>query len=502
MLCKALFARLLGRLPVNAACTRRLICLACAASLLQTAQSAPPAADKAAQNPEVRAYVDDTCIVADEPYFLPGNKEANARFLPLLGLIVGKLAELFVNHEIEASANRIKAGAARKDTRYAVITQMNLYRVDFQSGPALSINAKLGCMTIVAATFKPEPASCTADYLPKELAPETKDLPQDQWKTSRTDDSIENQLRRANVCVVGKVKAVYEARFEFSKDGTAYRLKDAGYHIESLLTTADKGAARTTLYTLKVSTPSVTDQQEVLSSAWVNIGTVSAGSHSSGSKGDAAPWLRVPPLSVEARRVYDEKTRQQQETMGEIDALKRAMTRDQRMLASLDQRIAAAGADTAEGLKQERTRIAVQYQSQGAELDARNAEYLDLPRTPLEIMPVTVEVAVTETESEKKAQLALADIIGKNSDLVGSAVGNSATGLLSKSVSAADIITEPDAADSASALAAARSRYYDALVEVKSSAPGAASADAQRNLAAMKDRYNEARRSQGLEQIK
>jgi hypothetical protein len=498
MLCKALVgAPLRASRFVNATFVRRLVCVFCAGSLLQTAPSA------AAPPPfEVRAYANDTCIVADEPFFLPGNKEANARFLPLLGLIVGKLAELFINHEIAASAERIKSGAARKDTRYAMVTQMNLYRVDFQSGPALSINAKLGCMTIVAATFKPEPATCTAEYLPKELTPETKDLTQAQWKTSRTDDSIENQLRRANVCVVGNAKAVYEGRFEFSQDRTAYRLKDAGYRIESLLTTSDKGASRATLYTLKVSNPSVTEQQEVLTSAWVNIGTVSAGSHSNGSKGDSAPWLKVPPLSLEARRVYDEKTRLHQETMGEIEALKRAMTRDQRMLASLDQRIAAAGADTVDGLKQERNRIAVQYQSQGAELDARNAEYLDLPRTPLEIMPVTVEVAVTETESEKKAQLALADIIGKSSDLVGSAVGTSATGLLSKSVSASDIITEPDAADSGAALADARSRYYDALVEAKGSAPGAASADAQRKLAAMKDRYNAARRSQGLEQIK
>jgi hypothetical protein len=498
MLCKALAgAPLRASRSVNAAFARRLVCVFCAGSLLQTAQAAPSPPPF-----EVRAYTNDTCIVADEPFFLPGTKEANSRFLPLLGLIVGKLAELFVNHEIAASAERIKSGAARKDTHYALVTQMNLYRVDFQSGPALSINAKLGCMTIVAATFKPEPASCTAEYLPKELTPETKDLTQAEWKTSRTDDSIENQLRRANVCVVGKAKAVYEGRFEFSKDGTAYRLKDAGYRIESLLTTSDKGASRTTLYTLKVSSPSVTEQQEVLTSAWVNIGTVSAGAHSNGSKGDGAPWLKVPPLSVEARRVYDEKTRLHQETMGEIEALKRAMTRDQRMLASLDQRIAGAGADTVDGLKQERNRIAVQYQSQGAELDARNAEYLDLPRTPLEIMPVTVEIAVTETESEKKAQLALADIIGKSGDLVGSAVGTSTTGLLSKSVSTSDIITEPDAADSATALADARSRYYDALVEAKSSAPGAASADAQRKLAAMKDRYNEARRSQGLEQIK
>jgi hypothetical protein len=304
------------------------------------------------------------------------------------------------------------------------------------------------------------------------------------------------------VCVIGKVKAVYEARFEFSKDGTAYRLKDAGYHVDSLLTTSEKGASRTTLYTLKISDPGATDQQEVLSSAWVNVGTVTAGSHAAGSKSDAAPWLRVPPLSTEARRVYDEKTKVHQEVMGEIEALNRALTRNRRILASLDQRIAAADADTVDGLKQERTRIAVQNQSQAAELDARKAEYQDLPRATLEFMPVTIEVAVTETESEKKARLALADIIGKNGDVLGSAVGNAATGLISKSAAAADLKIEPDSADSVSELERSRALYYDAWVAAEGSAPGKTSADSQRTLALMKDKYNEARHSQGLEPIK
>jgi hypothetical protein len=86
--------------------------------------------------------------------------------------------------------------------------------------------------------------------------------------------------------------------------------------------------------------------------------------------------------------------------------------------------------------------------------------------------------------------------------MVGSAVGTAATGLISKSVAAADLKTEPDAADSASELEGARARYYDALVEVESSPSGKASADSQHNLAMMKDEYNEARHLQGLEPIK
>jgi hypothetical protein len=474
-------------------------------SLLQM-QVAFAAKDK--DSVAVRAYVNDACIIADEPFFLPvtppkdGADQASAKFLPLLGLVVGKLAELFINHEIQSSANHYKAGVARKDTRYAATRQMNLYRAEFEPAPALEINAKLGCMTIVAASFKPDATDCTAAYVPKDLAKESIGQPQSEWKTSRTDDSIENQLRRANICIDGKARAVYEARFEFSTDGTAYRLKDAGYRIDSLLTTEKSGASRTTLYTLKISNPSTTDQQEVLSSAWVNIGTVKAGSRSHGSGGDSAPWLRVPPLSIEARRNFDEKTKIHQQVTGEIEALQRALTRNQRLLAGLDQRIIKAGPDLTAGLQQERTRVAVQNQAQSAELDAQRAEYQDLPRAPLEFMPVTIEVAVTETESEKKAQVALAELVGSNSDLVASAVGNAATGLISKSTSLNDIKIEPDSADVSDALEHARAGYFDALVAVQTNPSASLKQELERALAVERDKYNETRRSAGLEQIK
>jgi hypothetical protein len=452
----------------------------------------------------LRAYVNDTCIVADEPFYMPvappkdGDSQARAKFLPLLGLVVGKLAELYINSKIKNSANHYKAGVARKDTRYAMSSEMNLYRADFEPSPSLVINATLGCMTIVAGTFKPETTDCTAAYVPKSLSPDSNGKPEDQWKTSRTDDSIANQLRRANICIEGNAKAVYEARFEFSKDGTAYRLKDAGYRIDSLLTTDAKGVSRTTLYTLKISNPSATDQQEVLSSAWVNIGTVSAGGRSRGKGGDDAPWLRVPPLSTEARRSFDDKTKIPQEISGQIEALQRALTRNQRMLAGMDQRIATAGPDLVDGLKQERTRIAVQNQSQAAELDARKAEYHDLQLGSLEFMPVTIEVAVTETESEKAAQVALADIVGNNSDVVASYVGNAASGLISKGVNSGDLKLDDDS----SAYERARAQYFDALVAANASQGGASAPNAKRFLLEAKDKYNVARLSLGLEQIK
>jgi len=148
-----------------------------------------------------------------------------------------------------------------------------------------------------------------------------------------------------------------------------------------------------------------------------------------------------------------------------------------------------------------RTRRGRAYPGASAVPDARRAEYQDLPRAPLEFMPVTIEVAVTETESEKKAQVALAELVGSNSDLVASAVGNAATGLISKSTNLGDLKIDPDPAELARTLEHARAGYYDALVAAQT---GSASSkqDLERNLALEKDKYNEARRVAGLEQIK
>jgi hypothetical protein len=322
-------------------------------------------------------------------------------------------------------------------------------------------------------------------------------LPESEWKATRSDESIENQLRRANICVDGNARAVYEARFEFSEDRTAYRMRSAGYHIESLLTTKDKGASRSAIYTLEISQPGKTNERETLSTAWVNLGTVTAGAHSTGTASDSPPWLRVPALTVEARRAYDEKTRVHQQVMGEIDALKRALTRNQRLLAGLDERMAAASGDLVAGLAQERTRVAVQIQTQQAELDASNAEYQDLPQTPLEFMPVTIQVAVTETQSEQAALLALASVINSNAAQLASAGGSASANLFSKELK---LPGDSASANAAAELELARSSYYDALVQARTGG-GAAPGESGATLAQARSRYNDARQALGLEPV-
>ena len=70
-------------------------------------------------NVEVRAYVNDSCIVADEPYFVPETAvggEQKARALPLLGIVVGKAAELLIKYLVGHATDRICTAGGRRDT--------------------------------------------------------------------------------------------------------------------------------------------------------------------------------------------------------------------------------------------------------------------------------------------------------------------------------------------------------------------------------------------------
>jgi hypothetical protein len=115
-------------------------------------------------------------------------------------------------------------------------------------------------------------------------------------------------------------------------------------------------------------------------------------------------------------------------------------------------------------------------------------------------MPVTIEVAVTETESEKKLQLAMADLVGNHSDVVSSAVESATNGLLSKAVNLDDGSRTDGKAAASSELERARARHFDARTDVET-APGGASQPQKQELAAAKDDYNAARRLVGLDQI-
>ncbi len=219
--------------------------------------------------------------------------QAIARVAPLFGVIAGKSASALINNVSQGIAGGISEGAARKDTKYVTATDFNLYLTDLSDSPAARINPRFGYITVATGQFDPDAVDCSDEYIPREVLVESTELPRAEWQTSKTDNSVENFLRRANVCLVGKTKSVYEARTQFPDDRTAYRISNAGFWINSLTSTASSKATRNLLYALELFEPAKCNDGRVLFTAWANIGRVSAGDSSvSSALGDRSGWLR------------------------------------------------------------------------------------------------------------------------------------------------------------------------------------------------------------------
>ena len=449
-------------------------------------------AAQATEPVELRAFVNDRCIVADEPWYRPATADGTTdRSLTLLGIIATKLAGVFMQQAVDAAAGRIQSRAARQDTRYAVATQTSLYVADLAPAPVVHLNGRLGCLTIVAGVFEPADQDCRARYLPRTLAAESAALASEQWRSDRGDDSLENVLRRANVCMT-RARAAYEARFEFSEDGTAWRLRNAGYRIDRLLNTERDDPERSVFYTLEVRAPGRTKDPELLSTAWIDLGRVKAGTRDAGSTGPELPWLRVPPLSDAARRFYDDTTGVHQETSAQIEALQRAIARNEMVSATLEQRRRRSSGALAQSLRAEVVRTQTQGLTLQAELDARRAEYASLRQDSIELMPVSIEVGVTETASERKALRTLASVIEGNRDFIASSVVGAASGLVARR--SIDDAPRPPPRPAPAELDQARDAYYDALVDARLG-EGAGTAAAQAAVSAARARYDTARRA-------
>jgi membrane carboxypeptidase/penicillin-binding protein len=134
------------------------------------------------------------------------------------------------------------------------------------------------------------------------------------------------------------------------------------------------------------------------------------------------------------------------------------------------------------------------------EVDARIAEYQSLPQKPMEFMPVTIQVGITESRSEKASLVLLADVINTHSGDMATAGGNLSASLLSRSIDPvkAAAVTVPDPG---AQLDSARAAYFDTLVEYKAAAATQDSAQASEKLADARLRYNQALRAAGLEAI-
>jgi hypothetical protein len=417
-----------------------------------------------AANVKSRAYTNSSCIIADEPFLLPETADdTSARTAPLVSMIVAKLANVLITGAIDGLSGGFSKRGGRKDTAYVTANNVNLYVADLSGEPQVNLNPEFRCATVVTGDIQPSDYDCTDEYIPREASVEFLNLPPSEWVTTRKDNSVENILKRANVCVVGKVASVFEARIILSDDGTAYRVDSAGYKVNSLFSTKSKSAKRNLFYTMEVVEPTADGDGRVLTMPLLDLGEVTAGVSSLGDTAVSSNWLLVPDISSNARRDFQSDTVVHQEVFGKIEALERVVTRDSRVLAGIEERSKGVSSNIRDALKGEMTAIEIRLIKSDSLLEALRGEYADLPVVAEQYMPVTIRFGITESRSERKALQAIGGILEKNSEM-----------LASKASEMIGIERSLDAMPVESELDIARAAYFDAKIALEIESPSAA----------------------------
>ena len=470
------------------------VCLAVAAMLIS-----PSSFGDLPRGVEIRAFINDSCIVSDEPFLFPsGEDDQFERSFSVAGFVVGKLAHTLVSGLVNATSSQLGNMSKPKDMYYVAAKDFNLYHAALYDSPKYELNGKLACATVVAGAFEPENTDCTHLYEPNVLSSVTDIADDYSSNATREDTSIENILRRANICLRGPAHSIYEARFEKSDDRTAYRLESAGLWVNTLLSTKNKKANRGLVYTMDIAEPAKDSDMNVLSSAWVNLGEVKAGYASAEPVySSRSEWLRIPAMSSTVKNAYQVDTSVHQDVHGEIQALKRSITRNQRQLESIRMRKANASDNIKDAIQDEMDGLELRILRSESLLDARRAEYQDLPLKEINYMPVTIRFGIIESRNEKRALSTLAGLLEKNSARIASATEERIG--IERSADIADI----PVSDAQEPLDQARTSYFDALVAYRESSysDSPVTADIERSLTLARDSYNSERAAAGISPI-
>jgi hypothetical protein len=451
---------------------------------------------------ELRAFLNDTCIVSDEPYYRPPlNVDQVSKVFPISAVIVGKLFEALVKGMVKVTASGLDNAAQHKDLHYVAAYDFDLYRASLVDSPAYALNDRLDCITVVAAGFEPEGSDCAPSYIPKQIPPDMALDGDLATGVVREDQSVENILKRANVCVEGEAHSVYEGRFNFSEDNTAFRIETAGLWVNSLISTKSRKAKRSVIYTFDIAEPGLGTKPNTLLSAAVPIGAIKAGTVvEDGTRLGRSDWLQVPSMSRRASQAYERDTAVHNDVYAEIRSLERSVTRNRRLLEGLQSRFADASESVQVTMLREMDGLEYKLLHMESLLDARKAEYEDLPVLDRYYMPVTVGVGVIESRSEKRAFRTLAAFLDEHRAKIATMASTAASNAAGYERSA-DLLGN-DTVDDAT-LEQARSSYFDAVVAAEEArATGNPNiAEIEQGLARARDIYNDARAGAGIPAI-
>jgi hypothetical protein len=265
------------------------------------------------------------------------------------------------------------------------------------------------------------------------------------------------------------------------------------------LSTKSRKAKRSVIYTFDISEPGQDANPQYLVSAAVPIGQVKPGTAlETDTAAWRSDWLQVPPMSRRALTAYERDTAVHQDVYGEIQSLERSVKRNRHMLQGLESRIGDATSEKVqEDMQREIENTEFKTLRMEALLDARKAEYEELPHLDRYYMPVTVGVGVIESRSERRATKTLAALLKNHSSKIAKAATDAIE--FERSVD----LLDDEAAAEVSPLEQARSSYFDALVAAEEARefgnPDLAAIEKQLSLA--REAYNRARASAGIDPI-
>ncbi len=468
----------------------QLASLALAAALF----THPAHASNMPKGKELRGFLNDTCIVSDEPYYLPpGDDEEIARGFPLANPIVGKVALAMLDGIIKLASSGLSDAASQKDMHYVSAYDIDMYRATLVESPEYALNEQLGCITVVAASFEPATSDCTDRYVPKQV-PSGARLDEDiDGNVVRDDRSVENILRRANVCVEGKAHSVFEARVQYSDDRTAFQVEGAGLWVNALLSSRSRSARRSVVYLFDISEPGDGNKPRTLATAAIPIGAIKAGTKLEGEgQLGRSNWVPVPPISSRAATAYERDTALYQDLYAEIQSLEQSASRNRGLFEAMESRLSQASENTRQMMLTEMGKLEYKFLHMESLLDVRRREYEELPKPDRYYMPVTIGVGLIESKSENRALATLAAFLEEHRVEI--------VQMAEDSMEFERSIDAVDSADETTNLETARQAYYDALVAVEEArmSDDTDVAAAENQLARAKQAYNETRSRAGI----
>lgn len=368
----------------------------------------------ASEAEELRVYLNNQCLVADEPVVVENYDASKSLFL---SGIVSTVAQAMINNVVRGVAGRIRNAGSSKEYVYSSGQDIYLYRADFSQSPDVGLNPALSCITMVAGDFAGQNEECIADYEPAMMS--AAEVSITSIAELRRQRRAGNVLKRANICLDGEPHYVFESRVVLSDDGANFRLVNAALEVNELQSARRADDSRAMLSSISLFEPSADGRGRLLATNWMRYGELSAGARANGeSPSIAAGWSRLPQLSGTARQAYEQDAAPYLDVSRAIERLETDTLRAIREQSALRQQASQEDDDVAATLRAAADKLDTTVAMNTARLKAYRAEAGELPRVSRDYMLVRLEASIIESRSPQALKVWLGKTMEANSQLI------------------------------------------------------------------------------------